>query len=48
MGDEVEDRLVVPHDEVNGQWELRGSIKRNKLGDMGHGTFSAHVIGALL
>jgi hypothetical protein len=22
MGDKVEDRSVVPHDETNGQWEL--------------------------
>jgi hypothetical protein len=32
---EVEDRSMVPHDETNGQWELQGLIKRDKLGDMG-------------
>ncbi len=32
MGDEVEDRLVVPHDEVNGQWELQGSINKISWG----------------
>ncbi len=31
----MEDRSMVPHDETNGQWELRGSMKRNELGDMG-------------
>jgi hypothetical protein len=35
-GDEVEDRLLVVHDETNGQWELRGSMKCDELGDMGH------------
>jgi len=32
MGDEVEDRLVVAHDETNGRWELRGSMKHDELG----------------
>ncbi len=36
MGNEVDDRLVVAHDEVNGQWELRGLMRRDELGDMGH------------
>jgi hypothetical protein len=36
MGDEVEDRSMVVHDKVNGQWELRGSMRRDDLGDMGH------------
>jgi hypothetical protein len=35
MGDEVEDRLMVAHDEVNGQWELRNSMRCDELGDMG-------------
>jgi hypothetical protein len=35
MGDELEDRSVVAHDKVNGQWELQGSIRRDELGDMG-------------
>jgi hypothetical protein len=36
MGDEVEDRLVRAYDEANGQWELRGLMKCEELGDMGH------------
>ncbi len=36
MGDKVEDRLVVAHDEVNGRWELQNSMKHDELGDMGH------------
>jgi hypothetical protein len=36
MEDEVEDRSVVFHDEVNGQWELQSLLKRDELGDMGH------------
>jgi hypothetical protein len=35
MGDEVEDRLVGSHDEVNGQWELQSSMKHDELGNMG-------------
>jgi hypothetical protein len=35
MGDEVEDRSMVAHDEVNGQWELRGSMRCDELGYMG-------------
>ncbi len=31
----MEDRLVVPRDEVNGQWELRSSMRQGELGDMG-------------
>jgi hypothetical protein len=36
MGDEVEDRSVVVHDEVNGWSKLWGLMKRDELGDMGH------------
>jgi hypothetical protein len=36
MGDEVEDRSMVAHDEVNGWWKLQGSITCDELGDMGH------------
>jgi hypothetical protein len=32
----VEDRSVVAHDEPNGQWELRGSMRHDELRDMGH------------
>ncbi len=32
----MEDRSVVLHDEVNGQWELGSLMKQNELGDMGH------------
>ncbi len=32
----MEDRLVVAHGEVNGRWELQGSMRRDELGDMGH------------
>jgi len=35
MGDEVEDRLMVAHDEMNGRWELQGSMKHDELRDMG-------------
>jgi hypothetical protein len=46
VGDEVEDRLVVAHDKVNGWWELWSSMRRDELG--GHGTFGAHEVGGLL
>jgi len=36
MGDEVEDRSMVAHDEVNGWWKLQGSITCDELGDVGH------------
>ncbi len=36
MGDEMDDRLVVLHNETNGQWGLQSFMKRDKLGDMGH------------
>ncbi len=36
MGDEVEDKLVVAHDEMNKWWELRSTMKHDELGDMGH------------
>ncbi len=32
----MEDRLVEAHDEMNGRWELQGSMKLDELGDMGH------------
>jgi len=35
MGDEVENKSVVAHGEVNGQWELRGSMRNDELRDMG-------------
>jgi hypothetical protein len=35
MGKAVEDRSMVVHDEVNGQWELQVLMRRDKLGDMG-------------
>jgi hypothetical protein len=35
MGHEVEDRSMVVHDEMNGRWELLGSMKRDELEDMG-------------
>ncbi len=35
-GDEVEDMAVVVHDEMNGQWELQSSMRRDELGDMRH------------
>jgi hypothetical protein len=35
MGDEVEDRLMVSHDEANGRWELQGLMIQDELGDMG-------------
>ncbi len=28
----MEDKSVVTHDETNGQWELRGLMKRDELG----------------
>jgi hypothetical protein len=31
----MENRLVVSHDEVNGRWELQGSMRRDELKDMG-------------
>jgi hypothetical protein len=31
----MEERLVVPHDDANGRWELRSSKRRDELGDMG-------------
>jgi len=34
-GDKAEDRSVVTHDEVNGRWELQGSMECDELGDMG-------------
>jgi hypothetical protein len=34
-GYEVEDRLVVVHDETTRQWELWGLMKCDELGDMG-------------
>jgi hypothetical protein len=36
MGDEVENRSLVVHDEANGRWELQSSMKHDKLGNMGH------------
>jgi hypothetical protein len=36
VGDDVENRFVVQHDKTNGQWELRGSMKHDELGDMRH------------
>jgi hypothetical protein len=36
MGDEVKDRSLVVHDEVNGRWELQSSMKHDELEDMGH------------
>jgi hypothetical protein len=36
MGNEVEDRLLVVHDEANGRWELQSSMKHDELGDRGH------------
>jgi hypothetical protein len=44
MGDEVEDRPMVLHDEVNGQWELWGLMRW--VG--GLKTFGAYVVGGLL
>jgi hypothetical protein len=48
VGDEVKDRSVVAHDKANGRWELQGSMRRDKLGDMGHGTFGVHEVERLL
>ncbi len=31
----MENRSVMAHDKVNGQWELQDSIKHNELKDMG-------------
>jgi hypothetical protein len=36
MGDEIENMSMMAHDKTNGQWELRGLIKHNELGDMKH------------
>ncbi len=36
MGDGVENRWVMMHDRTNGQWELRGFIRYDELGDMRH------------
>jgi hypothetical protein len=36
MGDDVKDKLGVAHDEADGQWELRNSMRHDELGDMGH------------
>jgi hypothetical protein len=36
MGDEVENKSMVVHDETNEWWELQGSMKHDELGDMGH------------
>jgi len=33
VGDEMENRSMVVHDKANGQWELRGSMKCDELGD---------------
>jgi len=35
MGDEVDDRSMVAHDKANGQWEQRGLMRNDELGDMG-------------
>jgi hypothetical protein len=38
MGDEVKNRFVVccvVHENTNGQWELRGLIRHDELGDIG-------------
>jgi len=35
MGGEVDDWLVVAHDEANGGWELQNSMRCDELGDMG-------------
>jgi hypothetical protein len=34
MGDDVEDKLVVAHDETNGGWELQSSMKHDELKDI--------------
>ncbi len=31
----MEERFMVVHDKVNGQWELQGLMKHDELGDMG-------------
>jgi hypothetical protein len=36
MGDDVKDKLGVVHDEADGRWELRSSMRHDELGDMGH------------
>jgi len=36
MGSEVEIRSMVAHDKTNGQWEGRGLMRYDELGDMGH------------
>jgi len=35
MGDEVETRFVVAHDQINGWWEGQGSMGHDELKDMG-------------
>jgi hypothetical protein len=35
VGDEVEYKSMVVHDEANGWWELWSSMKRDELKDMG-------------
>ncbi len=35
VGDGVENKVVMAHDETNGQWELQGSMKHDELGNMG-------------
>ncbi len=35
IGDGVKNGLVVVHNKVNGQWELQGLMRHDKLGDMG-------------
>ncbi len=30
----MEERSVVAHDQVNGQWELQGSMRRDEFRDM--------------
>jgi len=35
VGDGVEIKFVVVHDEANGWWELQGLMRRDELGDMG-------------
>jgi len=36
MGDGVENKFVVVHGKANGWWELRGFIRQDEIGDMGH------------
>jgi len=35
MGDDMENRFVVAHDQATGQWELRSLMKHDELGDIG-------------